>query len=260
MKKNLILLVILLNLIFGIQSFSELSEKEYEKILEPIDKEYEKGNKEKAISMLKEKINENTEDVYLQIILGMYYDENNNIKEADEEFAKAIENAKKNPLKNEKGEKIDVKIVIGTVYSGFEKYEKALKWYKEYEKENPNDAIVQYLIGNINLNYGDVEEAKKYYLKSEKEDEDGIVDVALGYIYDEIEGNQKEGIKWYLKGAEKGNLIAHSNLSLLYLGLEDYRKAESWIKKGIELAKKKGDKEEIKKMEEILKSIQNELN
>ena len=70
MKKILILLIILSNLTFGAQNFSANS-KVLDKIEAEVTKELERGNNEKAISILKKSISENPEkSVFLKIVLG----------------------------------------------------------------------------------------------------------------------------------------------------------------------------------------------
>lgn len=259
MKKILVLWTLLLSLALGVQSFAHLKEEELEKILDPIMKEYENGSKKKAISMLKEKTEKYPEEVQLSVFLGLLYDQDGSPEEAQKEFARAMEVSKKNPFIFE-GEEIDIKNLIASNYFSAEEYEKALKWYKEYEKENMDNTLLQYIIAVVNTRLGNLEEAKRYYLKAEKEDNTGLAAIGLGYLYDELEGNQKEGLKWYVKAAEKGNLTAFANLGIFYIEMEDYRKAENWIKKGIAEAGKQPDAyDDLKNMEEMLRDIQSHL-
>ena len=48
MKKILVFMVILANLVFGVQGFSQMNSKEFEKVMGKVAKEYDKGNKQKA--------------------------------------------------------------------------------------------------------------------------------------------------------------------------------------------------------------------
>ena len=48
MKKILVFMVILANLVFGVQGFSQMNSKEFEKVMAKVAKEYDKGNKQKA--------------------------------------------------------------------------------------------------------------------------------------------------------------------------------------------------------------------
>ena len=56
MKKLLVFVVILTSLIFGVQGFSQMNSKEFEKVMAKVAKEYDTGNKQRALSMLKEDI------------------------------------------------------------------------------------------------------------------------------------------------------------------------------------------------------------
>ena len=59
MKKLLVFVIIMTSLIFGVQGFSQMNSKEFEKVIEKVSEEYDKGNRKKAISMLKEDIQKN---------------------------------------------------------------------------------------------------------------------------------------------------------------------------------------------------------
>ena len=120
MKKILILLIILSNLTFGAQNFSANS-KVLDKIEAEVTKELERGNNEKAISILKKSILENPEkSVFLKIVLGMIYIDMERNSEAEKEFNEAVELQKKYPFFDENGKKQDVKLIIGLIYLGAE--------------------------------------------------------------------------------------------------------------------------------------------
>ena len=103
----------------------------------------------------------------------------------------------------------------------------------------------------------DYKTAKEWFLKSIKFDKDGYSEERLGIIYAK-EGNQKEALKWYSAAIEKGNLWAYDSLAALYISMGDYKTADKWARKGLELAKKKGDKELLEELQETFDFIQKE--
>ena len=228
MKKILILLIILSNLTFGAQNFSANS-KVLDKIEAEVTKELERGNNEKAISILKKSILENPEkSVFLKIVLGMIYIDMERNSEAEKEFNEAVELQKKYPFFDENGKKQDVKLIIGSIYFGAE----------DTNKED------------------NIEEAKKNLLKSYIYDEDGLSENILGQIYLD-EGNQKEAQKWFLKSANKGNSEGQANLGYLYQMLGDKEKALKWMTKALETAKKEKNAEQVKEIQEMIESVKN---
>lgn len=257
MKKILILTVILVNLILGVQGFSQITSKDFDKIMDKVSKEYDKGNKQKALSMLKEDILKNPSNLELKVFLGMIYEDMGKNNEAEKEFNEAVEMQKKYPFIAGDGKKYDIKLMIGSIYMSAKEYEKALKWFKKVDDKYMQDAagLKEYMISTSNYALGNTEEAKKYLLKSYISDKKGDSEDLLGRIYDE-EGNQKEALKWYLKAIEKGNSDAQVDLGLLYTVLGDNRKALQWFRKSLEEAKKEKDTEAIKELQDIIKNIE----
>lgn len=262
MKKILVFVVVLANLVLGVQGFSQIDAKEFEKIMDKVSKEYDNGNKQKAISMLKENILKNPTDVELKAFLGLMYSDMGKENEAKKELDEAVEMQKKYPFVAEDGTKADIRLVIGMAYLSNEEPEKALKWFKEIDEKyitNDTAGLKEYMIGVSNYALKNTEEAKKYLLKSYVKDEDGSSEYLLGTIYQE-EGNQKEALKWYLKSAEKGNIEAQVDLGYFYSQLGDNAKALQWFRKGLEEAKKIKDTEQIKTIQDSIKEVEKSNN
>ena len=257
MKKRLIFVAILFNLIFGVQGFSEVTSKDFDKIMDKVSKEYDKGNKQKALSMLKEDILKNPSNLELKVFLGMMYEDMGKKKEAEKELNEVVELQKKYPFIGDDGKKYDIRLIIGNLYASGKEYEKALKWYKEIDDKYMKDVIglKEYMIGVSNYALKNPEEAKKYFLKSYISDKEGDSEDFLGQIYYE-EGNHKEALKWYLKSVEKGNTDTYPNLGIFYINLNDNAKALQWFRKALEEAKKSKDAEKIKDIQETIKYIE----
>ena len=250
MKKILILLIILSNLTFGAQNFSANS-KVLDKIEAEVTKELERGNNEKA-----------EKSVFLKIVLGMIYIDMERNSEAEKEFNEAVELQKKYPFFDENGKKQDVKLIIGLIYLGAEDTKNALKWLKQVDDKDFNEildnqkGLKDYILGILNYKEDNIEEAKKNLLKSYIYDEDGLSENILGQIYID-EGNQKEAQKWFLKSASKGNSGGQANLGFLYQMLGDKEKALKWTTKALETAKKEKNTEQVKEIQEMIKSAKN---
>lgn len=262
MKKILIFLIILSNLTFGTQNFSANS-KVLDKIEAEVVKELDRGNNEKAISVLKKSISENPEkSVFLKIVLGMIYIDMERNSEAEKEFNEAVELQKKYPFFDENGKKQDVKLIIGSIYFGAEDTKNALKWLKQVDDKDFNEifdnqkGLKDYILGILNYKEDNIEEAKKNLLKSYIYDEDGLSENILGQIYID-EGNQKEAQKWFLKSASKGNSGGQANLGFLYQMLGDKEKSLKWMTKALETAKKEKNAEEVKEIQEMIESVKN---
>ena len=257
MKKVLIFVAILANFIFGVQGFSEVTSKDSDKVIEKVIEEYDKGNKQKAMSMLKENILKNPSNLELKVFLGMMYEDMGKKKEAEKELNEAVELQKKYPFIGDDGKRYDIRLIIGNIYAEGKEYEKALKWYKEVDDKYMKDVIglKEYMIGVSNYALKNPEEAKKYFLKSYISDKEGDSEDFLGQIYYE-EGNHKEALKWYLKSIEKGNPDTYPNLGIFYSSLGDNAKALQWFRKALEEVKKEKDTEGIKAIQEIIKDIE----
>ena len=244
MKKYLILSLIIANLGLGVQSFSAMTKEEKIKLENQIDEAYEKEDKRKLIPLITKYVNEFPNDAGYMNRLGVLYDENKNYSEAEKWYLKAIDNGNFTAISN-----------LAYLYYEKEEYEKAIKYYKEYNKI-ANDTENYFWIGLAYEKLEDYKNAKEWFLKATKFEKVGVSENRLGIIFDE-EGNQKEAIKWYTAAIQKGNLWAYDNLAVLYLDLEDYDAAEKLARKGLELAKTSDDKDVKKELEETLDMIRN---
>ena len=256
MKKILVFMVILANLVFGVQGFSQMNSKEFEKVMAKVAKEYDKGNKQRALSMLKEDIQKNPSNIILKVMLGMFYNDMGRKNESEKELNEAVELQKKYPFIADNGKKYDVRLVIGILYMYQRDYKKALEWFSEidnttFEKIDEMDLVM----GTLNYRLGNTEEAKKYLLKSYIKDEEGMSQNILGQIY-LAEGNQKEARKWFLESSDKGNSGGQANLGILYYQQRDKNTALKWLKKSFETAKKEKDQKQMKDIQEIIKEVE----
>lgn len=249
-------MVILANLVFGVQGFSQMNSKEFEKVMAKVAKEYDKGNKQKALSMLKGEIQKNPSNIRLKVMLGMFYNVMGRKNESEKELNEAVELQKKYPYIADNGKKYDVRLVIGILYIYQTDYKKALQWFSEidnttFEKIDEMDLVM----GTLNYRLGNTEEAKKYLLKSYIKDEEGMSQNILGQIY-LAEGNQKEARKWFLESSDKGNSGGQANLGILYYQQRDKNTALKWLKKSFETAKKEKDQKQMKDIQKIIKEVE----
>lgn len=249
-------MVILANLVFGVQGFSQMNSKEFEKVMGKVAKEYDKGNKQRALSMLKEDIQKNPSNIILKVMLGMFYNDMGRKNESEKELNEAVELQKKYPFIADNGKKYDVRLAIGILYMYQRDYKKALQWFSEidnttFEKIDEMDLVM----GTLNYRLGNTEEAKKYLLKSYIKDEEGVSQNILGQIY-LAEGNQKEARKWFLESSDKGNSGGQANLGILYYQQRDKNAALKWLKKSFETAKKEKDQKQMKDIQEIIKEVE----
>ena len=256
MKKILVFMVILANLVFGVQGFSQMNSKEFEKVMAKVAKEYDKGNKQKALSMLKEDIQKNPSNIILKVMLGMFYNDMGRKNEGEKELNEAVELQKIYPYIADNGKKYDVRLAIGILYTYQKDYKKALEWFNKidnttFEKIDEMDLVM----GTLNYRLGNTEEAKKYLLKSYIKDEEGMSQNILGQIY-LAEGNQKEARKWFLESSDKGNSGGQANLGILYYQQRDKNAALKWLKKSFETAKKEKDQKQMKDIQEIIKEVE----
>ena len=256
MKKLLVFVVILTSLIFGVQGFSQMNSKEFEKVIEKVSEEYDKGNRQKAISMLKEDIQKNPTNVVLKAVLGMLYDDMGQKNESEKELNEAIEMQKKYPFIADDGKKYDIRLLTGIVYMGMEEYEKALKWLSKIDNKNFESIDeINYIMGSLNYKLKNPEEAKKYFLKYYNKDAEGDSENILGMIYYD-EGNQKEAMKWFLAADKKNNFNAQASLGFVYFELGDKVKALQWLRKALGEAKKAKEEEQVKEIQNIIKEVE----
>ena len=242
MKKYLILLLVIINLGLGVQSFSAMTKEEKIKLEKQIQEAYEKNDEKKALLLVAKYVKEFPNNADYLNKLGVLYDNKDDNIEAEKWYLKAIDNGSFIAISN-----------LANLYIEKKEYEKSIKYYKEYQKIADNTE--NYLwIGVAYDELEDYKSAKEWYLKSIKFEKDGSPENRLGLIsYNE--GNQKEAIKWYNASIQKGNLWAYDNLAVLYLNLGDYDAAEKLVRKGLGLVKSPDDKDIKKEFEETLEMI-----
>lgn len=242
MKKYLILLLVIINLGLGVQSFSAMTKEEKIKLEKQIQEAYDKNDEKKALLLVAKYVKEFPNNADYLNKLGVLYDNKDDNIEAEKWYLKAIDNGSFIAISN-----------LANLYIEKKEYEKSIKYYKEYQKVADNTE--NYLwIGVAYDELEDYKNAKEWYLKSVKFEKDGSPENRLGLIFDN-EGNQKEAIKWYNASIQKGNLWAYDNLAVLYLNLGDYDAAEKLVRKGLGLVKSPDDKDIKKEFEETLEMI-----
>ena len=245
MKKYLILLLVIANLGLGVQSFSAMTKEEKTKLEKQIDDAYGKNDKKKLETLITKYVNEFPNNADYLNRLAVLYTNQKNYSEAEKWYLKAIEKGNFTAISN-----------IAYLYFEKKDYEKSIKYYKEYQKlvDNPDNYL---WIAAAYYEMDDYKNAKEWYLKVAKFEKDGFSENKLGVMFEE-EGNQKEALKWYSAAIKKGNLWAYDSLAALYISMEDYKTADKWARKGLELAKKKGDKELLEELQETFDFIQKE--
>ena len=243
MKRYLILLLLMANLGLGVQSFAVMTKDERIKLEDQIDEAYEKEDEEKLLSLITKYVKEFPNNAEYLNRLGVLYDNKENYSEAEKWYLKAIEKGNYNAISN-----------LAYIYFEKGEYEKAIKYYKEYQKIADNTDNY-YWIAAAYDELEDYKTAKEWFLKSIKFDKDGYSEERLGIIYAK-EGNQKEALKWYQASVQKGYPWAYYNLTNFYTELGDSETAEKWLKKGMEVAKKTDDEELKKYFKEALDVIQ----
>ncbi|WP_369712132.1 tetratricopeptide repeat protein [Leptotrichia sp. HSP-342] len=242
MKKYLILLLVIINLGLGVQSFSAMTKEEKIKLEKQIQEAYDKNDEKKALLLVAKYVKEFPNNADYLNKLGVLYDNKDDHIEAEKWYLKAIDNGSFIAISN-----------LANLYIEKKEYEKSIKYYKEYQKVADNTENY-FWIAAAYAELEDYKNAKEWYLKSVKFEKDGSPENRLGLIFDN-EGNQKEAIKWYNASIQKGNLWAYDNLAVLYLNLGDYDAAEKLVRKGLGLVKSPDDKDIKKEFEETLEMI-----
>jgi len=92
MKKYLILLLLVANLGLGIQGFSAMTREEKISLEKQIDEAYDKNDNKKTISLVLRYVKEFPNNADYLNKLGVLYANENNYKEAEKWYLKAIEN------------------------------------------------------------------------------------------------------------------------------------------------------------------------
>ena len=187
--------------------------------------------------------------------LGRLYEEEKNYEEAEKWYKKALGKNYMIPLSR-----------LGNIYEKKGNYKEAEKWYKKgvqndnrgaiknlallYEKEGNSEESEKLLIKLSEKNdfFGMLSLSEKYhneknYEEAEKIDkklyELGAVDrINLIGKAEEYKKNYEEAEKWYLIGANQGNIESMLNLGIFYdkiKGGKDKEKAAEWYEKAATL-------------------------
>ena len=187
--------------------------------------------------------------------LGRLYEEEKNYEEAEKWYKKALGKNYMIPLSR-----------LGNIYEKKEDYKEAEKWYKKgvqndnrgaikslallYEREGNSEESEKLLIKLSEKNdfFGMLSLSEKYhneknYEEAEKIDkklyELGAVDrINLIGKAEEYKKNYEEAEKWYLIGANQGNIESMLNLGIFYdkiKGGKDKEKAAEWYEKAANL-------------------------
>lgn len=191
--------------------------------------------------------------------LGLLYEEEKNYEEAEKWYKKALGKNYMIPLSR-----------LGNIYEKKGNYKEAEKWYKKgvqndnrgaikslallYEREGNSEESEKLLIKLSEKNdfFGMLSLSEKYhneknYEEAEKIDkklyELGAVDrINLIGKAEEYKKNYEEAEKWYLIGANQGNIESMLNLGIFYdkiKGGKDKEKSAEWYEKAANLNESK---------------------
>ena len=187
--------------------------------------------------------------------LGQLYEEEKNYEEAEKWYKKALGKNYMIPLSR-----------LGNIYEKKGNYKEAEKWYKKgvqndnrgaiknlallYEKEGNSEESEKLLIKLSEKNdfFGMLSLSEKYhneknYEEAEKIDKklyelDAVDRINLIGKAEEYKKNYEEAEKWYLIGANQGNIESMLNLGIFYdkiKGGKDKEKAAEWYEKAATL-------------------------
>ena len=187
--------------------------------------------------------------------LGLLYEEEKNYEEAEKWYKKALGKNYMIPLSR-----------LGNIYEKKGDYKEAEKWYKKGVQNDNRGAIKSLAL--LYEREGNLEESEKLLIKlSEKNDFFGMLSLSEKYhneknyeeaekidkkLYElgavdrinligkaeEYKKNYEEAEKWYLIGANQGNIESMLNLGIFYdkiKGGKDKEKAAEWYEKASNL-------------------------
>ena len=187
--------------------------------------------------------------------LGVLYEEEENYEEAEKWYKKSLKRNYMIPLSR-----------LGNIYEKKGDYKEAEKWYKKGVQNDNRGAINSLAL--LYLKEGNLKEGEKLLLKlTEKNDFFGMLNLSEKYYneksYEEAEKidkrlyelgvvnrinligkaeeykkNYEEAEKWYLIGANQGNIESMLNLGIFYdkiKGGKDKEKAIEWYEKAANL-------------------------
>ena len=196
--------------------------------------------------------------------LGVFYDQKNRLKEAEEWYLKSLEinPSNRDALNNlgitygkqenydeaEKyfkkiGDKGSGKYIMATYYETAKQYEKAEKLYKELLDEEDVDGY--FGLGDLYRKTNRIKEAKEI-LKIGAEKGDLKAMYALEIVYYD-ESNHSEARKYFLMGAEKNHINSIYMVGATYEFQKNYTEARKWYEKAYNM----GDEEAGKILKEL---------
>ena len=200
----------------------------------------------------------------LMFNLGVFYEQKNRLKEAEEWYLKSLEinPSNRDALNNlgitygkqenydeaEKyfkkiGDKGSGKYIMATYYETAKQYEKAEKLYKELLDEEDVDGY--FGLGDLYRKTNRIKEAKEI-LKIGAEKGDLKAMYALGIVYYD-ESNHSEARKYFLMGAEKNHINSIYMVGATYEFQKNYTEARKWYEKAYNM----GDEEAGKILKEL---------
>lgn len=228
----------------------------------------EKNDNKGLIALMKKYIEKYPDDAYAYEVMGSLYVLENNTKEADKYFSKAIE------LGDDDTGKYSFVLLYANEKKGA-KRKQADKYFEELSKGSYSErglkelriSKTEALTGNAYAIFrlaafyydsGHPRQAEKYakeFLEFDKEDYFAIQMLSGTYLEQK---KYAEAEKFLLPLAKKGNTQAQQFLAMGYFETKKFKEAESWAKKALDGAKKEGSFS--KHIEQLLMMLDGELN
>ena len=228
----------------------------------------EKNDNKGLIALMKKYIEKYPDDAYAYEVMGSLYVSENNTKEADKYFSKAIE------LGDDDTGKYSFVLLYANEKKGA-KRKQADKYFEELSQGSYSERGLRelrisktealtgnaYAIFRLAAFYYDSEhprQAEKYakeFLEFDKEDYFAIQMLSGTYLEQK---KYAEAEKFLLPLAKKGNTQAQWFLAMGYFETKKFKEAESWAKKALDGAKKEGSFS--KHIEQLLMMLDGELN
>ena len=228
----------------------------------------EKNDNKGLIALMKKYIEKYPDDAYAYEVMGSLYVLENNTKEADKYFSKAIE------LGDDDTGKYSFVLLYANEKKGA-KRKQADKYFEELSQGSYSErglrelriSKTEALTGNAYAIFrlaafyydsGHPRQAEKYakeFLEFDKEDY-FIIEMLSGTYFEQKKYAEAE--KFLLPLAKKGNTQAQWFLAMVYFETKKFKEAENWAKKALDGAKKEGSFS--KHIEQLLMMLDGELN
>ena len=228
----------------------------------------EKNDNKGLIALMKKYIEKYPDDAYAYEVMGSLYVLENNTKEADKYFSKAIE------LGDDDTGKYSFVLLYANEKKGA-KRKQADKYFEELSQGSYSErglrelriSKTEALTGNAYAilrlaafysNYGNHKMAEKYateFLEFDKEDIQNLNILSEAYI---AQKKYAESEKLFLPLAQKGMMQAQYLLALGYYHAGNLKEAEKWAKKTLEKPERK-QPDDIEAAKELLNRINSKL-